>query len=95
MKSNTQLHFNLHGGGQGTRLYEMIETSYGNPGPTAVFENAKGLAIYHGSTERGSSQGPGVYHLKNCEGVQLGLRGINAFGSNNGDPRNADARAAG
>ena len=91
VKTNAQLYFNLHGGGTGTRLYEMIETSYGNPGPTAVFENCNGLAAYHGSTERASSQGPGVYYLKNCVGMQLGLRGINAFGVNNGDPRAADA----
>ncbi len=89
--TNAQLHMNMHGGGQGTRLYEMIETSYGNPGPTAVFEDCTGLAIYHGSTERGSGQGPGMYWLHNCKNVQLGLRGINAFGSNNGDPGNADA----
>lgn len=88
---NAQMWFDLKGGGRGTRLYEMIETSYGNPGPTAVFQNCNGLAVYHGSTERASSQGPGVYWLKNCEGMQLGLRGINAFGGNYGDPRNADA----
>ena len=88
---NAQFWFNCKGGGQGTRIYEMIETSYGNPGPTVVFENVRGMAVYHGSTERASSQGPGVYYLKNCEGMQLGLRGINAFGGNNGDPRNADA----
>ncbi|HET6246134.1 MAG TPA: hypothetical protein VFE47_00400 [Tepidisphaeraceae bacterium] len=91
VKENAQLHFNLHGGGQGTRLYEMIETNYGNPGPGAVFENCDGLAVYHGSTERASSQGPGVYYLRDCRNMQLGLRGINAFGQNNGDPRNADA----
>ncbi len=91
VKENAQLDFNLHGGGEGTRIYEMIETNYGNPGPSAVFEDCQGTAIFHGSTERGSAQGPGVYYLKNCKGVQLGLRGINAFGVNNGDPRAADA----
>ncbi len=91
VKSNAQLHFNLHGGGQGTRIYEMIETSYGNPGPTAVFENCDGTAIYHGSTERSSSQGPGVYWLHDCHNVQLGLRGINGFSGNNGDPNLSDA----
>ncbi|MBA4192503.1 MAG: hypothetical protein C0467_31430 [Planctomycetaceae bacterium] len=90
-KENAQLWFDLKGGGKGTRLYELIETNYGNPGSGAVFLNCKDLAVYHGSTERGSSQGPGVYWLKDCERVQLGIRGINAFGSNNGDPRAADA----
>jgi hypothetical protein len=76
---HAQMHLNLHGGGQGTRLYVMVETNYGNPGPGVVIENARGLALYQGTTERASSQGPGVYLLKNCESVQLGLRGINAF----------------
>ncbi len=76
---HTQMHMNLHGGGQGTRFYVMVETNYGNPGSGVILENAKGVALYQGTTERGSSQGPGVYHLKNCENVQLGLRGINAF----------------
>ena len=76
---NAQMHWNLHGGGQGTRCYVMIETNYGNPGPGVILENAKGVALYQGTTERASSQGAGVYQLKNCENVQLGLRGINAF----------------
>ncbi len=91
VKRNTQMHFDLKGGGAGTRLYEMIETNYGNPGPGVVLENTKGLTLMHGSTERGSGQGPGVYWLKNCEDTLLGLRGINGFGSNSGDIRNADA----
>ncbi len=91
VQDNAQLWFDLKGGGKGTRVYELVETNYGNPGPGAVFKNCKDLAVYHGSTERASSQGPGVYWLKDCERVQLGLRGINAFGSNTGDPRNADA----
>lgn len=37
------------------------------------------MALYQGTTARASSQGPGVYWLDNCERVQLGLRGINAF----------------
>lgn len=90
-ETNAQFEWDLKGGGEGTRVYEMIETSYGNPGPTVVLRNAKGLAMYHGSTERGSGQGPGVYWLKDCQEVQLGLRGINAFGGNNGNPNWADA----
>lgn len=76
---HVQMEMDLHGGGQGTRLYVMVETNYGNPGPGVVLRNAKGVALYQGTTERASSQGPGVYLLDNCEGVQLGLRGINAF----------------
>ena len=76
---NAQMWFNCHGGGQGTRLYLMVETNYGNPGPGVVLENCTGMALYHGSTERASSQGPGVYWLKNCRNVQVGLRGLNAF----------------
>ena len=91
VKRGAQMHFDLKGGGAGTRLYEMIETNYGNPGPGVILENARGLAMMHGSTERSSAQGPGVYWLKNCEDVLLGLRGINAFGSNGGDVRIADA----
>lgn len=77
--ANAQMDMDLHGGGQGTRFYVMVETNYGNPGPSVVLRNAKGAALYQGTTERASSQGPGVYLLDNCEGVQLGLRGINAF----------------
>ena len=91
LKRGTQMHFDLKGGGSGTRLYHMIETNYGNPGAGVILENAKGLAVMHGSTERSSAQGPGVYWLRNCEDTLLGLRGINAFGSNGGDPRIADA----
>ena len=91
VKTNTQMHFDLKGGGAGTRLYHMVETNYGNPGPGVILENTKGLTLMHGSTERGSAQGPGVYWLKNCENTLLGLRGINAFGSNGGQPRIADA----
>ena len=91
VKRGTQMHFDLKGGGAGTRLYEMIETNYGNPGPGVILENARGLSVMHGSTERSSAQGPGVYWLKNCEDTLLGLRGINGFGSNSGDARNADA----
>ena len=91
VKEGAQMHFDLKGGGTGTRLYEMIETNYGNPGPGVILENARGLTLMHGSTERGSAQGPGVYWLKNCEGTLLGLRGINAFGGNTGDMRQADA----
>lgn len=91
VKRGAQMHFDLKGGGAGTRLYEMIETNYGNPGPGVVIENAKGLTMMHGSTERSSAQGPGVYWLKNCEDTLLGLRGINAFGGNSGEPRQADA----
>jgi len=76
---NAQMWLNCKGGGQGTRLYLMIETNYGNPGPGVVLENCTGMALYHGSTERASSQGPGTYWLKNCTTTQLGLRGINAF----------------
>jgi hypothetical protein len=90
-ETHAQMDWDLRGGGEGTRVYEMIETSYGNPGPTVVLKNARGVALYHGSTERGSGQGPGVYWLKDCEQVQLGLRGINAFGGNNGHPNWADA----
>lgn len=74
-----QMEMDLHGGGAGTRFYVMVETNYGNPGPGVILRNAKGVALYQGTTERASSQGPGVYLLENCEGVQLGLRGINAF----------------
>jgi hypothetical protein len=91
IKRGTQMHFDLKGGGAGTRLYHMVETNYGNPGPGVILENARGLAMMHGSTERSSAQGPGVYWLRNCEEVLLGLRGINAFGSNDGGPRIADA----
>ena len=91
VKRGTQMHLDLKGGGAGTRLYEMIETNYGNPGPGVILENTKGLTLMHGSTERGSAQGPGVYWLKNCEDTLLGLRGINGFGSNIGSDRNADA----
>lgn len=91
VKDSTQMHFDLKGGGEGTRLYHMVETNYGNPGPGVILENVNGLAMMHGSTERSSAQGPGVYWLKNCEDVLLGLRGINAFGSNAGDARIADA----
>jgi len=76
---NAQLDMDLKGGGEGTRLYVMVETNYGNPGPGVILRNARGVALYQGTTERASSQGPGVYFLDNCEGVQLGLRGINAF----------------
>jgi hypothetical protein len=76
---NDQMHLDLKGGGEGTRLYLMVETNYGNPGAGVVLENAKGVALYQGTTERASSQGGGVYQLKNCERVQLGLRGLNAF----------------
>ncbi len=91
VKRGTQMHFDLKGGGTGTRLYHMVETNYGNPGVGVLLENTKGLTLMHGSTERSSAQGPGVYWLKNCENTLLGLRGINGFGSNGGDPRNADA----
>lgn len=76
---NAQMWFDARGGGRGTRLYLMVETNYGNPGPGVVLMNCHGLALYHGTTERASSQGPGVYWLKDCHGVKLGLRGINAF----------------
>ncbi len=91
VKRGAQMHFDLKGGGAGTRLYHMVETNYGNPGPGVILENAKGVSLMHGSTERSSAQGPGVYWLKNCENVLLGLRGINAFGSNDGGVRIADA----
>ena len=91
VKRGTQMHFDLKGGGAGTRLYHMIETNYGNPGVGVLLENTKGLTLMQGSTERGSAQGPGVYWLKNCENTLLGLRGINAFGGNGGDARIADA----
>jgi hypothetical protein len=84
---NAQIHFDCKGGGQNTRLYLLVETGYGNPGPQAIFENCSGLSAYHGSTERSSSQGPGVYWLRNCTHVRLGLRAINAFHANNGGPR--------
>ncbi|HEY3322848.1 MAG TPA: hypothetical protein VGP72_20505 [Planctomycetota bacterium] len=84
---NAQLHFDCKGGGQNTRLYLMIETGYGNPGPNAILENCSGMSLYHGSTERSSSQGPGVYWLRNCTNVHLGLRAINAFYPNNGGPK--------
>jgi len=86
---NAQMWLNCRGGGQGTRLYLMVETNYGNPGPGVVLENCTGMALYNGTTERASSQGPGVYWLKNCRNVQLGLRGINAFagwGARGADP---------
>jgi hypothetical protein len=73
---NAQLWFDCKGGGEGTRLYLMVETNYGNPGPGVVLKNCKGMALYHGSTERGSAQGPGIYWLKDCQGVQLGLRRV-------------------
>jgi hypothetical protein len=76
---NAQMWLNCKGGGKGTRLYLMVETNYGNPGPGVVLENCEGMALYNGTTERASSQGPGVYWLKNCRNVQVGLRGINAF----------------
>lgn len=91
VKRGTQMHFDLKGGGSGTRLYHMVETNYGNPGVGVLLENCKDLTLMHGSTERSSAQGPGVYWLKNCENTLLGLRGINAFGGNGGDPRHADA----
>lgn len=85
--ANAQMHLDLKGGGKGTRCYLMVETNYGNPGPGVILENCKGLALYHGSTERASSQGPGVYWLKDCEGVQLGLRRI--FSATREGPRSA------
>ncbi len=75
-KKNCQCVFDLKGGGKNTRVYLMIETNYGNPGTGVMLENCDGLAMYHGATERGSSQGPGCYYLKNCRNVQLGLRRI-------------------
>ncbi len=77
--ANAQMTFDCHGGGQGTRLYLMVETNYGNPGPGVVLQNCDGMALYHGSSERGSAQGPGLYWLKDCRNVKLGLRGINAY----------------
>ncbi|HUT33722.1 MAG TPA: hypothetical protein VNE39_09595 [Planctomycetota bacterium] len=73
---NAQMWMNCKGGGSHTRMYLMVETNYGNPGPGVLLENCKGMALYHGATERASSVGPGVYWLKNCEGVQLGVRRI-------------------
>ncbi|MFP4055432.1 MAG: right-handed parallel beta-helix repeat-containing protein [Candidatus Brocadiia bacterium] len=84
---NAQMWMDCKGGGQGTRMYLMVETNYGNPGPGVVLENCKGMALYHGATERGSAQGPGVYWLRNCEGVQLGLRRI--FSATRGGPKGA------
>jgi hypothetical protein len=75
-KKNRQCYLDLKGGGKKTRIYLMIETNYGNPGTGFWLENADGVAVYHGATERGSSQGPGCYYLKNCTNVQLGLRRI-------------------
>ncbi|MCX7935341.1 MAG: hypothetical protein N3A66_08795, partial [Planctomycetota bacterium] len=56
-KKNVQCHFDLKGSGKNTRVYLMIETNYGNPGTGVWLENCDGLAMYHGATERGSSQG--------------------------------------
>ncbi len=84
---NAQLWFDCQGGGEGTRLYLMVETNYGNPGPSVVLKNCKGMSLYHGSTERGSAQGPGLYWLKDCEGVQLGLRRV--FSATRQGPRSA------
>ena len=64
-----QMEFDCHGGGGGTRLYMMIETNYGNPAPGVVLRNVEGMALYHGSTERSSAQGPGTYWLKDCRRV--------------------------
>lgn len=75
-KKNCQAYFDLKGGGKGTRVYLMIETDYGNPGVGVWLRDCDGLAMYHGATERGSSQGPGCYYLQNCRNVQLGLRRI-------------------
>ena len=75
-KKDCQVFFDLKGGGKNTRVYQMIETNYGNPGTGVWLENCNGLAMYHGATERASSQGPGVYYLHNCTNVQLGLRRI-------------------
>lgn len=75
-KKNCQAYFDLKGGGKNTRVYLTVETNYGNPGTGVWLENCDGLAMYHGATERGSSQGPGCYYLKNCRNVQLGLRRI-------------------
>lgn len=87
VETNSQMYFDCKGGGAGTRCYLMVETNYGNPGPGVVLKNCKGLAMYHGSTERASSQGPGVYWLKDCENVQLGLRRI--FPATRGGKRGA------
>ncbi len=76
---NAQLWFDCKGGGTGTRLYLMVETNYGNPGPGVVLIDCEGMSLYNGTTERASSRGPGTYWLKDCRGVQIGLRGINAF----------------
>jgi len=84
---NAQMWMNCQGGGQGTRMYLMVETNYGNPGPGVVLENCKGMALYHGATERGSAQGPGLYWLKNCERVQLGVRRV--FSATRGGGRGA------
>ena len=75
-KDNCQAYFDLKGGGKNTRVYLMIETDYGNPGVGVWLKDCDGLAMYHGATERGSSQGPGCYYLQNCRNVQLGLRRI-------------------
>jgi hypothetical protein len=75
-KKNCQCYFDLKGGGKNTRVYLMVETNYGNPGTGVWLENCDGLAMYHGATERSSAQGPGVYYLKNCRNVQVGLRRI-------------------
>lgn len=83
-KKNCQCHFDLKGGGKNTRIYLMVETNYGNPGTGIWLENCDGLALYHGATERASSQGPGVYYLKNCRHTTLGLRRIFP-GSRGGD----------
>ena len=83
-KKNCQCHFDLKGGGKNTRIYLMVETNYGNPGTGVWLENCDGLALYHGATERASSQGPGVYYLKNCRHTTLGLRRIFP-GSRGGD----------
>ncbi len=80
VSENAQMWFDCKGGGDGTRLYMMIETNYGNPGPGVVLQNCRNMALYQGTTERSSAQGPGVYWLKDCQNVQVGLRGINAFG---------------
>lgn len=75
-KDNCQAYFDLKGGGKNTRVYLMVETDYGNPGTGVWLKDCDGLALYHGATERGSSQGPGCYYLQNCRNVQLGLRRI-------------------
>jgi len=73
---NCQAYFDLKNGGRNTRVYLMIETNYGNPGTGVWLKDCDGLAMYHGATERASSQGPGCYYLQNCRNVQLGLRRI-------------------